>query len=327
MLFRSVIPFHSVYLTGTARDAQHRRMSKSLGNGIDPLDVVNLYGADALRWTVIAGMGIGADLLLDHENIEQSFSTGRNFATKLWNIGRFLLLQVGGDPVRPVSALTAGDLKPADHWILSRLDAAVRAADAALGPARPSNGKAWTEAERRLGLRLGQMHDDLDGLARGRRRGRAGMQHAAAVAQAGHAFPVEQVRVDAGHLRGDVGAHAEHPSGELVHHLEGAQLQVVPGAGEERIGELGQRRHHQFVAAREEQVEQPPAQALDAHRGKGRRAPPGSVLKSFQPVAMLVHGRQAPAVFLRQAELGAQPAHVIALNQDGSDRLRLSLQF
>ena len=149
-----VIPFHSVYLTGTARDAQHRRMSKSLGNGIDPLDVVNLYGADALRWTVIAGMGIGADLLLDHENIEQSFSTGRNFATKLWNIGRFLLLQVGGDPVRPVSALTAGDLKPADHWILSRLDAAVRAADAALGPARPSNGKAWTEAERRLGLRL-----------------------------------------------------------------------------------------------------------------------------------------------------------------------------
>jgi valyl-tRNA synthetase len=149
-----VAPFHTVYLHGTARDAQHRRMSKSLGNGIDPLDVVQAFGADALRWTVIAGMGMGNDLLLDHENIEQSFATGRNFATKLWNIGRFLLLQVGGDPVKPVSALAVGDLKPADHWILSRLDAAIRAADTGLGPARPSNGKAWGDAERRLGMRL-----------------------------------------------------------------------------------------------------------------------------------------------------------------------------
>jgi valyl-tRNA synthetase len=149
-----VIPFHSVYLTGTARDAQHRRMSKSLGNGIDPLDVVQLYGADALRWTVIAGMGIGADLLLDHENIEQSFSTGRNFATKLWNIGRFLLLQVGNAPVRPLASITAAELKPADHWILDKLDAAIARADAALGPARPANGGSWPDREHHLGLRL-----------------------------------------------------------------------------------------------------------------------------------------------------------------------------
>jgi valyl-tRNA synthetase len=146
-------PFHTVYLTGTARDAQHRRMSKSLGNGIDPLDVVDLYGADALRWTVIAGMGIGADLLLDHENIEQSFSTGRNFATKLWNIGRFLLLQVGNDPVTPFAKLDRSKFRSADHWIVSRLADAVGACDDALGPAKPPKGR-WAENERSVGLRL-----------------------------------------------------------------------------------------------------------------------------------------------------------------------------
>ena len=70
-------------------------MSKSLGNGIDPLDVVKLYGADALRWTLIAGMGMGADVILDPNDIDKSFATGRNFGTKLWNIGRFLLDRVG----------------------------------------------------------------------------------------------------------------------------------------------------------------------------------------------------------------------------------------
>ena len=149
-----VVPFHSVYLHGTARDAQHRRMSKSLGNGIDPLDVVKAYGADALRWTVIAGMGLGNDLLLDHENIEQSFAPGRNFATKLWNIGRFLLLQVGAEPVKPVATLAATDLTSADHWILARIDAAVAASNAALGPPRPAGGGAWNADEHKLGLRL-----------------------------------------------------------------------------------------------------------------------------------------------------------------------------
>ena len=151
------VPFHSVYLHGTARDAQHRRMSKSLGNGIDPLDVVKAYGADALRWTVIAGMGLGNDLLLDHENIEQSFAPGRNFATKLWNIGRFLLLQVGAEPVKPVASLAGDDLCAADHWILARIDAAVAASNAALGPPRPSGGSAWSArsaGEHKLGLRL-----------------------------------------------------------------------------------------------------------------------------------------------------------------------------
>lgn len=146
-------PFHSVYLTGTARDAQHRRMSKSLGNGIDPLDVVQLYGADALRWTVIAGMGIGADLLLDHKNIEQSFSTGRNFATKLWNIGRFLLMQVGTEPVRDFRSLDAAELTDADVWINHRLSETIRACDSALGAPRPAAG-TWTPSARAAGLRL-----------------------------------------------------------------------------------------------------------------------------------------------------------------------------
>ena len=106
--FMGRAPFHTVYLTGTARDTQHRKMSKSLGNGVDPLDVVNLYGADALRWTLIAGMGMGADVILDPNDIDKSFATGRNFGTKLWNIGRFLLDRVGSDPVQPLAALDRG---------------------------------------------------------------------------------------------------------------------------------------------------------------------------------------------------------------------------
>jgi valyl-tRNA synthetase len=68
--FMDAPPFHTVYLTGTVRDMKHVKMSKSLGNGIDPLDVVSSYGADALRYTVVAGMGMGADLMLDPNDLE-----------------------------------------------------------------------------------------------------------------------------------------------------------------------------------------------------------------------------------------------------------------
>src|SRR5438477_8235876 len=101
--FRGARPFSTVYLHGTVRDTQHRKMSKSLGNGIDPLDVVRLYGADALRWTMVAGLGLGADVMLDPDDLESSFAPGRNFCTKLWNISRFLLTRVGTDPVIPVA--------------------------------------------------------------------------------------------------------------------------------------------------------------------------------------------------------------------------------
>ena len=153
--FMGAAPFHTVYLHGTVRDTNHVKMSKSLGNGIDPLDVVAKYGADALRYTVIAGMGMGADLMLDPLNLERSFAPGRNFATKLWNIGRFLLANVGTSPVRSVDELRDNELTLADRWILGRLNATILEADAALGPARPEKRK-WHPEERYSGLRLSE---------------------------------------------------------------------------------------------------------------------------------------------------------------------------
>ncbi len=154
--FLGKAPFHTVYLTGTVRDMQHRKMSKSLGNGIDPLDVVRLYGADALRWTMVAGLGLGVDVMLDHTDLDKSFAPGRNFCTKLWNIGRFLLSRVGSDAVQPMSALSASALAAGDAWILERLDVAIAECEAALGPARPANGATWTDAERGRGMRLAE---------------------------------------------------------------------------------------------------------------------------------------------------------------------------
>ncbi len=153
--FLDAPPFHTVYLHGTVRDTDHVKMSKSLGNGIDPLDVVTKYGADALRYTVISGMGMGADLMLDHRDLERSFSPGRNFATKLWNIGRFLLANVGSAPVKSVDELRDEELTLADRWILGRLNAAILECDVALGPARPEQGK-WRPEERYAGLRLSE---------------------------------------------------------------------------------------------------------------------------------------------------------------------------
>src|SRR6202158_794931 len=153
--FMDAPPFHTVYLHGTVRDTNHVKMSKSLGNGIDPLDVVASYGADALRYTAIAGMGMGADLVLDPKDLERSFAPGRNFATKLWNIGRFLLANVGTAPVRSVDELRDSELTLADQWILGRLNATILECDAALGPSRPARGK-WRAEERYSGLRLSE---------------------------------------------------------------------------------------------------------------------------------------------------------------------------
>jgi valyl-tRNA synthetase len=153
--FMGRAPFHTVYLHGTVRDTQHVKMSKSLGNGIDPLDVVRRYGADALRYTVVAGMGMGADLILDPADLEQSFTPGRNFATKLWNIGRFLLSNVGDEQVLPFDSVDPSRLTRADSWILERLNSAILEIDSALGPARPQ-AKAWAEEQLTAGLRLSE---------------------------------------------------------------------------------------------------------------------------------------------------------------------------
>ncbi len=126
--FQGEIPFSTVYLHGTVRDTQHRKMSKSLGNGIDPLEVVRLYGADALRYTLISGMAVGTDVILDPNDLESSFAAGRNFANKLWNVGRLVLGALDGAP-RPMAnasnAVQADELTLADRWILARCDATV----------------------------------------------------------------------------------------------------------------------------------------------------------------------------------------------------------
>jgi valyl-tRNA synthetase len=113
-------PFREVFLHGTVRDAKGRKMSKSLGNGIDPLDVVERFGADAMRFTLVNQCAIGTDIHLDHEDVESAFASGRNFANKVWNAGRFTLMSVGDEPVPPLARVRA-DLEDEDRWILSRL--------------------------------------------------------------------------------------------------------------------------------------------------------------------------------------------------------------
>ncbi|HEX6405969.1 MAG TPA: valine--tRNA ligase [Gemmatimonadales bacterium] len=130
--FMGQVPYTDIYLHGTVRDTQHRKMSKSLGNGIDPLEVVERYGADALRYSLISGMSVGTDVILDPNDLEASFAAGRNFANKLWNAGRFILSNLDGTP-RPLAgdganAVSPDELTLADRWIIARCDATVREA-------------------------------------------------------------------------------------------------------------------------------------------------------------------------------------------------------
>jgi valyl-tRNA synthetase len=133
--FMGEVPYTDIYLHGTVRDTQHRKMSKSLGNGIDPLEVVERYGADALRYSLVSGMSVGTDVILDPNDLEASFSPGRNFANKLWNAGRFILTNLPEAP-RPLAGTQANAVRPeelslADRWIIARCDATVREATAA----------------------------------------------------------------------------------------------------------------------------------------------------------------------------------------------------
>jgi len=128
-------PFTTVYLHGIARDTKHRKMSKSLGNGIDPLVVVEKFGADALRWTCVANTALGADLLLDPNDLETTFAPGRNFANKLWNIAQFVLAQLPKS-VPAIDAVDRRALTLADRWILSRAQAVIREATASLAQFR-----------------------------------------------------------------------------------------------------------------------------------------------------------------------------------------------
>lgn len=108
-------PFHTVLFHGLVRDAQGRKMSKSLGNGIDPLEIIEQYGADALRLTLMTGNAPGNDMRFSYEKVEAS----RNFANKVWNASRFIMMNMEGKETEGVE--TEG-LEPADRWILSKLN-------------------------------------------------------------------------------------------------------------------------------------------------------------------------------------------------------------
>jgi valyl-tRNA synthetase len=126
-----LVPFRDVYFTSIIRDKQGRKMSKSLGNSPDPLDVIDQYGADALRFTTAFLAPLGQDVLFSSENCE----IGRNFANKIWNAGRFLLMnkqELMGEKDISLETMPAESMDLADRWIISRLHQAIRSVDSEL---------------------------------------------------------------------------------------------------------------------------------------------------------------------------------------------------
>ena len=112
-------PFKTVLFHGLVRDSQGRKMSKSLGNGIDPLEIIDKYGADALRLTLITGNAPGNDMRFYYERVENS----RNFANKVWNASRFIMMNMEG---KNVTTPSMEELAPVDKWILSKLNSLVK---------------------------------------------------------------------------------------------------------------------------------------------------------------------------------------------------------
>ena len=109
------VPFEKVLIHGLVRDSQGRKMSKSLGNGIDPLEVIDKYGADALRLSLVTGNAPGNDMRVYWERVEAS----RNFANKIWNASRFIMMNLDKADSTDVALV---DLAPADKWILSKMN-------------------------------------------------------------------------------------------------------------------------------------------------------------------------------------------------------------
>lgn len=118
--FTGKVPFHDIYIHGLVRDKQGRKMSKSLGNGIDPLEIIDLYGSDALKYTLSFMCAQGQDILIDKD----SFKLGSRFCNKVWNASRYILGNLEGRNLIPVKD---ADLTELDKWIYSRLNAAVKA--------------------------------------------------------------------------------------------------------------------------------------------------------------------------------------------------------
>ena len=109
------VPFNTVFFHGLIRDAQGRKMSKSLGNGVDPLDVISVYGADALRFTLVTGNSPGNDLRFSEEKV----SASRNFANKIWNAALFILMNIEG---KDIDCALPKKLYTSDKWILNRFN-------------------------------------------------------------------------------------------------------------------------------------------------------------------------------------------------------------
>ena len=112
-------PFSTVLFHGLVRDGQGRKMSKSLGNGIDPLEVIEKYGADALRFTLVTGNAPGNDMRFTDERVEAS----RNFANKVWNASRFIMMNMEG---KSITKPSDDDLHAEDRWVLSKLNKVIR---------------------------------------------------------------------------------------------------------------------------------------------------------------------------------------------------------
>ena len=110
------VPFHHVLIHGLVRDSQGRKMSKSLGNGIDPLEVIDKYGADALRLTLMTGNAPGNDMRFYWERVEAS----RNFANKVWNASRFIMMNL--EKAEVPAQMDTKELIGADKWILSKVN-------------------------------------------------------------------------------------------------------------------------------------------------------------------------------------------------------------
>ncbi len=112
-------PFHTVFIHGLVRDSLGRKMSKSLGNGIDPLEIIEQYGADALRMTLVTGNAPGNDMRFYYERVEAS----RNFANKVWNASRFILMNMEG---KEIMLPRESDFSPADRWIMSKCNHVIK---------------------------------------------------------------------------------------------------------------------------------------------------------------------------------------------------------
>ena len=123
--FTGKAPFHDIVITGLVRDKQGRKMSKSLGNGIDPIEVIDLYGADAMKFTLCYLAAQGQDVQIDMD----SFKMGSRFANKIWNATRFLLMNAEG---RTLVAIEPEKLTVIDKWIYTRLNRTIETIDRAM---------------------------------------------------------------------------------------------------------------------------------------------------------------------------------------------------